>query len=1290
MSDPVAARMLALQRRPVPTQRPTVLVRTSAAPVASAASVISAATSVRTSTKGVTKAVKSKKAAPVLKFHTRAASDDARYLSTMEVLPAPLMYDGELYPTMEHAYHAAKLDPKYAPGVTPARLAELRGRLQSTGDIAEPKAAKTYGGKGSFKKLKVTLDAAAFNPDRATIMKEIASARVLVDAKFADILRNAVSDGISLKHYERGKASEVFWGGDRNTLGRIYKEIGDMLVAEGESAKAEAAVLDEEPDATPLVAPPPLDWKAFRATATAAHTARAEKRMPLESVPAPRRVPSPSGTQARKAPPRAPKGTISQLSPDQSSIMSYDEARRIAVGDAVMADRLPARDLPVLKAPAYYLNNRQLFVWFITTLLSPYRKQLEEEAKTVTCETKTDADFQLMTHQTIVRDYMNLFTPYRGLLIYHGLGAGKTCASIAIAEGMKEQRTVTIMTPASLRVNYVEELKTCGDPLFRRNQHWEFVPCSAKSELCNALGTVLGIGPDAVGKAGGAWLTDPTKPSNTTKLSPEESNSLDAQINKMIQSKYRFINYNGITTRHYDELSDGGKRNPFDGQVVVVDEVHNLVSRIVNKLGNDDALAVRVYEDLVNAKDCRIVFLSGTPIVNYPNEMAVLFNMLRGTMRVYELPVTPTGRMKLGTKEMQKILSDINTIDVVEYRPTTRTLVVQRNPIGFSSVERRRQYIGVHAERKAGVSDEAILKEVQRELRKNGIQADWQVGVDTYLSEFRALPETMEAFTAMFIDPATGVMRNQSMLKRRILGLTSYFRSPSEALMPRYDPTKDFHTHLIPMSNYQFTLYETERAIERKQEGRSGRPKQSNVYKEATSTYRIFSRAFCNFVFPAQIARPKPSDEDVGTTVEGTPPVLDDDIMDAAALAVRGTPADATAARADEDDEETLRETKYADRIIQALAELEANAAEYLTPDGLETLSPKFLRVLEEIQKYPDACQLVYSQFRTIEGIGVLRLILLANGFAEFKIGKDQLGEWVVATPEAERSKPMFVLYTGTESADEKEIIRNAFNGAWDKTPPKVASVLRALAPNNIYGQVIRVFMITASGAEGITTRNVRHVHLVEPYWHPVRTEQVVGRAMRICSHQALPPKDRTVSVNLYLMTFTDEQRAEATKEMLQSDKSRVNPAIIVTSDETLNEISTIKAEINAQLLKAVKEAAIDCALYSEALKDEDLNCVAFPEASPKQMSFVPSIVQEETAPIEASNKRSVSWSAVEVTIGDTKYALRKSTKKLYDLNSYLSAVDASKQGKQMNPVFVGIMHETKGGKVTVKMPWEV
>ena len=71
----------------------------------------------------------------------------------------------------------------------------------------------------------------------------------------------------------------------------------------------------------------------------------------------------------------------------------------------------------------------------------------------------------------IVKDYINLYTPYRGLLLYHGLGSGKTCSSIAIAEGMKSARKVIIMTPASLRRNYIEEIKKCGDLLYRKNQY---------------------------------------------------------------------------------------------------------------------------------------------------------------------------------------------------------------------------------------------------------------------------------------------------------------------------------------------------------------------------------------------------------------------------------------------------------------------------------------------------------------------------------------------------------------------------------------------------------------------------------------------------------------------------------------------------------------------------------------------------------------------------------------------------------------------------------------------------
>ena len=77
---------------------------------------------------------------------------------------------------------------------------------------------------------------------------------------------------------------------------------------------------------------------------------------------------------------------------------------------------------------------------------------------------------------------------------------------------------------------------------------------------------------------------------------------------------------------------------------------------------------------------------------------------------------------------------------------------------------------------------------------------------------------------------------------------------------------------------------------------------------------------------------------------------------------------------------------------------------------------------------------------------------------------------------------------------------------------------------NNNLGEIIKVLMITSAGSEGINLRNTRYVHIMEPYWHPVRTEQVIGRARRICSHQGLPKALQTVEVFVYLMTFTDEQ----------------------------------------------------------------------------------------------------------------------------------------------------------------------
>jgi hypothetical protein len=142
----------------------------------------------------------------------------------------------------------------------------------------------------------------------------------------------------------------------------------------------------------------------------------------------------------------------------------------VEIGDTRIEDRLAKKSPPVIiKVSSYYMNNREFFINFINSLFEPYRREVLDTSKNISCDNigqdAEDTMNQLLIHQKVVRDYINLYTPYRGLLLYHGLGSGKTASSIAIAEGMKERKRIIVLTPASLRRNYMEEIKKFGDQI---------------------------------------------------------------------------------------------------------------------------------------------------------------------------------------------------------------------------------------------------------------------------------------------------------------------------------------------------------------------------------------------------------------------------------------------------------------------------------------------------------------------------------------------------------------------------------------------------------------------------------------------------------------------------------------------------------------------------------------------------------------------------------------------------------------------------------------------------------
>ena len=1049
---------------------------------------------------------------------------------------------------------------------------------------------------------------------------------------------------------------------DRNEFLLAIKE---NTGKKSDEKKLTVTVTKKEQESKIIEEPKKLDIRLKLESASSEEIAKINSETSLESIKI--KKPSTSTSISVKKTPRITKPPL--------GISIEGPTSQLIIGDTALNKRLPPTENKVIiRASNYYMNNREIFINFITSLFGPYKDDIEKDNETLSCDSTKSNTFNLLTHQKIVRDYINLFTPYRGLLLYHGLGSGKTCSSIGIAEGLKTDKKIIIMTPASLRVNYMEELKKCGDLLYKKNQFWEFINTKGNPELEKNLSFVLSISIDFIKKNEGAWLVNVKKPPNYESLSSHEKILLDEQITEMIKNKYKFINYNGLRNSHLQNMTANFTVNPFDNSVVIIDEAHNLVSRIVNKLKNKTALSMKLYEYLMTAENAKIILLTGTPIINYPNEIGILFNILRGKIKTYKFKLVINEARKINQEVILKLFRSYSSLsklmDYIEYQASSNTLLVTENPFGFISQYTKDLYEGVqlNPSKDEQFSSKEFIQLIAKVLKKADISI---IPGGVEIESFKALPDTLDTFKTYFIDDKNRV-KNEILFKRRILGLTSYFPD-IDALLPQYEKGLNFHIIKMEMSQFQFGIYEEARVQERKLELANAKKRKKggdSIYDDTVSTYRIFSRAFCNFVFPRPtIKRPFPHD---GETIETaiTEKMANEDEFDAISKEEQALKTEARI-ELEEAEEETsekgvIFDKTYEGRIKAAIKDLSDNKERFLTPEGLKEYSPKFLNILENIQDPAHkGLHLVYSQFRTLEGIGILKLVLEANGFTEFKLKKDIVGNWTIDIAPENQGKPTFVLYTGTESVEIKEITRNIFNSTWEYVPTNIVEELKSISSNNFSGEIIKVFMITASGAEGISLHNVRYVHLVEPYWHPVRLEQVIGRARRICSHKNLPKEEQTVDVFLYLMIFSKTQmESDDSIELRLKDRSKIDNLTPLTSDQALYEISNIKEDINKSILKAVKESAIDCLLYLKSGNKENLKCFSFGSPSPEKISYQPSIDQEEDDSITQGNRREQNIKAKKIKIEGIDYAYDPSSGKVFDYKSYLTK----------NPIQVGIL----------------
>jgi superfamily II DNA or RNA helicase len=767
---------------------------------------------------------------------------------------------------------------------------------------------------------------------------------------------------------------------------------------------------------------------------------------------------APYGTSSKKR----TKVRILEYKPDYAKVEYVEKKVREELGDKpflvqvkYLKPLIEVKDTGNNIIPTQWVSQymKEFPEWINSTFL-PYqvKEQINKKSK--------KNGWEYTSFQKFVRDYLSSSSPYRGLLLYHGLGSGKTCTSITVAENLKLGKNVIVLSPASLRTNYITALRTdCGVTAYKDNE--------------------------------------------------------DA-----LREKYTFISYNASNT--IEQL----KRIPsIDNHTIVIDEAHNLISMIVSNSKKGPEL----YNMLMNARNLKIVALSGTPIINFPFEVAILCNILRGYIEV------PTFFIKTlkdsGDLQWQMTILQDKTKELEH--------------VNWVDTQQRYLYVYLNIQSYHPDFDETIQK-ILKNAVKFGVQIDY---IET--KKYSLFPDNVDEFHSYFIEETRDgdFIKNIELLKRRMIGLISYYRGGKPIYYPRMNPVKFVN---VPMSDYQYQVYKDVREMERDKEksgimqkllGTSGDSKS----KKFSSLFRVFTRQFSNFVFPPEIERP----------------FIKKFLADARKkkLEKKAKKSNKAADDLSELEKENKRMTeenslnkKDKEVIADAIGKLSENREIFLqnTPDQLQRYSPKMAAMLEDMNKSPGLI-LVYSAFRSLEGIGIFSLVLETNGWILYDIESSN---------RPNKGEKRFAIYSGEENEETREKLRAVYN-----------------SPENKYGEELMALLVTSAGAEGIDLKNIRQVQIMEPFWHDMRINQVIGRANRYLSHIELPEKDREVNVFRYMTVLSPEQ-----KKMDPEKQS---------TDEYMYEVALKKLKLTDEIKKIMKETAVDCVLNAVD-NEKDIQCFTY------------------------------------------------------------------------------------------------
>lgn len=217
---------------------------------------------------------------------------------------------------------------------------------------------------------------------------------------------------------------------------------------------------------------------------------------------------------------------------------------------------------------------------------------------------------ELYTHQSFLANFINPNTPYKGLLMFHGTGTGKTGSAISIAENFKDMvkkynTKIYVLVPG---------------PLLKENWKDEIIKFTGSNHLKDLINQLGYVDEQEESKAKKNALKEALQ---YYKIMTHRS-----FYKKVLGEKIKDIRETDEKKKKYRVTDEGeierdlsvDKIDNLDNTLLIVDEAHNFT-------GNEHGDALK--KIIGKSKNCRILLLSGTPMKNLADDIIELVNYLR-------------------------------------------------------------------------------------------------------------------------------------------------------------------------------------------------------------------------------------------------------------------------------------------------------------------------------------------------------------------------------------------------------------------------------------------------------------------------------------------------------------------------------------------------------------------------------------------------------------------------------------------------------------------------------------